>query len=95
MSTNSLYLLTEARKNKRTALLTFVRALLTHLSWVFKCSDNDCLYTGIPELGVPVIEPLVIHKLSMENGNGAVRVRASFYNVTIVGGSNYTITSVK
>ncbi|XP_049857354.1 circadian clock-controlled protein daywake-like [Schistocerca gregaria] len=50
---------------------------------------------GIPELAVPTIEPLVIPRLSMENGNGAVRVRAAFHNVTIVGASNYTVSTVK
>ncbi|PNF31867.1 hypothetical protein B7P43_G07915 [Cryptotermes secundus] len=50
---------------------------------------------GIPELSVPPMEPLVIPRLAMENGNGAVRVRATFNNMTIRGGSNYTITWIK
>jgi hypothetical protein len=50
---------------------------------------------GIPELSVPPMEPLVIGRLAMENGNGAVRVRAAFNNMTIRGGSNYTITWIK
>lgn len=50
---------------------------------------------GIPELSVPPMEPLVIQRLAMENGNGAVRVRAAFNNMTIRGGSNYTITWIK
>jgi hypothetical protein len=50
---------------------------------------------GIPELSVPPMEPLVIPRLAMENGNGAVRVRAAFNNMTIRGGSNYTITWIK
>jgi hypothetical protein len=41
------------------------------------------------------MEPLVIQRLAMENGNGAVRVRAAFNNMTIRGGSNYTITWIK
>jgi hypothetical protein len=41
------------------------------------------------------MEPLVIPRLAMENGNGAVRVRAAFNNMTIRGGSNYTITWIK
>jgi len=41
------------------------------------------------------MEPLVIGRLAMENGNGAVRVRAAFNNMTIRGGSNYTITWIK
>lgn len=50
---------------------------------------------GISELSVPPMEPLVIQRLAMENGNGAVRVRAAFNNMTIRGGSNYTITWIK
>jgi hypothetical protein len=41
------------------------------------------------------MEPLVIQRLAMENGNGAVRVRAAFNNMTIRGGNNYTITWIK
>jgi hypothetical protein len=41
------------------------------------------------------MEPLVIPRLAMENGNGAVRVRAAFNNMTIRGGSNYTILWIK
>jgi len=55
-----------------------------------------CIFVaGIPELSVPPMEPLVIGRLAMENGNGAVRVRAAFNNMTIRGGSNYTITWIK
>jgi hypothetical protein len=41
------------------------------------------------------MEPLVIPLLMMENGNGAVRVRAAFNNMTIRGASNYSITWIK
>jgi hypothetical protein len=41
------------------------------------------------------MEPLVIPLLKMENGNGGVRVRAAFNNMTIRGGTNYTITWIK
>jgi len=55
-----------------------------------------CIFVaGIPELSLPPLEPLVIGRLAMENGNGAVRVRAAFSNMTIRGGSNYTITWIK
>ncbi|XP_063224887.1 uncharacterized protein LOC134532380 [Bacillus rossius redtenbacheri] len=53
------------------------------------------LRVGIPEISVPPIDPLLMPRLSMENGNGAVRVRAVFGNITTRGGSNYTVTSVK
>jgi len=55
-----------------------------------------CIFVaGIPELSLPSLEPLVIGRLAMENGNGAVRVRAAFNNMTIRGGSNYTISWIK
>jgi len=51
--------------------------------------------TGIDELTVPPIEPLVIPKMQMENGHGAVRVRAILSNMTIHGASNYTVLNVR
>lgn len=67
---------------------------------------NDCIRTtlnhlrpyvleGIPEINVPSIEPLIIQKMQMENGHGPVRMRGIFSNMTIHGGGNYTILSVK
>jgi hypothetical protein len=41
------------------------------------------------------MEPLIIPHLAMENGNGAVRVRAAFNNMTIRGPSNYSISWIK
>ncbi|GLV39173.1 uncharacterized protein CBL_06224 [Carabus blaptoides fortunei] len=52
------------------------------------------LVEGIPDIGVPSIEPLVISRLSMENGAGAVRVRALFQNITVFGASNYTVGGI-
>lgn len=52
-------------------------------------------YLGIEELTVPPIEPLNIPKMQMENGHGAVRVRAILSNMTIHGASNYTVLNVR
>ena len=51
--------------------------------------------TGISDLNLPPIEPLNIPKLGMENGHGAVRVRALFSNITAYGPGNYTIGKVR
>ncbi|KAK9503716.1 hypothetical protein O3M35_010218 [Rhynocoris fuscipes] len=41
------------------------------------------------------MEPLRIPKMVMDNGNGPVRVRAQFSNITVYGATNYTILDVK
>lgn len=38
---------------------------------------------------------MVIPELKMENGQGPVRVRASFTNITAVGPGNYSLSKVK
>uniref|UniRef100_A0A1B6E265 Haemolymph juvenile hormone binding protein n=1 Tax=Clastoptera arizonana TaxID=38151 RepID=A0A1B6E265_9HEMI len=53
------------------------------------------LIAGIPEIKLPSIEPMTIPKMQMENGVGAVRVRATFSNMTIYGASNYSVLNVK
>ncbi|KAG5323115.1 TAKT protein, partial [Acromyrmex heyeri] len=53
------------------------------------------LVKGIPELDLPPIEPLVIPELKMENGQGPVRVRAIFTNITTIGPGNYSINKVR
>lgn len=44
---------------------------------------------------MPPIEPLVIPELKMENGQGPVRVRAIFTNITAIGPGDYTVTKVR
>ncbi|CAH1399277.1 unnamed protein product [Nezara viridula] len=67
---------------------------------------NDCirqafdhlrpyLSRGVPEIKLQSIEPLRISKMAMDNGNGAVRVRALFSNITVHGATNYTILDVR
>ncbi|KAL7294599.1 protein takeout-like [Trichogramma pretiosum] len=53
------------------------------------------LVKGIPELSLPPIDPLVIPELKIENGQGAVRVRALFSNITSFGAGNYSINKVR
>jgi len=44
---------------------------------------------------VPPIEPLIIPELKMENGQGPVRVRATFTNITTIGPGNYSVSKVR
>lgn len=53
------------------------------------------LKNGLPELGVPVLEPLHISEMRMENDAGAVRIKALFSNINVKGASNYTIREVR
>ncbi|NP_001153496.1 uncharacterized protein LOC100301488 precursor [Nasonia vitripennis] len=53
------------------------------------------LVEGIPELDLPPIEPLTIPELGMENGQGAVRIKALFTNITAFGPGNYSVNKVR
>lgn len=53
------------------------------------------LARGLPDLGIPPVEPLYIDRLVMENDAGPVRVTAAFTNITVIGPSNYTISKVR
>nr|CAI5842095.1 unnamed protein product [Callosobruchus analis] len=53
------------------------------------------LKSGISDIDVPSIDPLKINTLIMENGRGALRVKASFYNITTTGASNYSIGNIR
>ncbi|XP_032681342.1 uncharacterized protein LOC116848888 [Odontomachus brunneus] len=53
------------------------------------------LVNGIPELDLPSIEPLVIPELKIENGQGPVRIRALFNNITAIGPGNYSINKIR
>jgi hypothetical protein len=79
--------------------------------YIIPCSRNDpkidlCfqnllnhikpyLAKGIPELELPPIEPLVIPEMKIENGQGPVRVRAIFTNITAIGPGNYSISKAR
>ncbi|XP_077288836.1 protein takeout-like [Arctopsyche grandis] len=53
------------------------------------------LVNGLTDLNVPSIDPMLIPYMGMENGNGPVRVKAAFTNITAIGASNYTITKIR
>lgn len=50
--------------------------------------------TGIPELGLPVLEPMQINNIVFRQGDGAVNVQAKFMQVKVQGLSNYTTSYV-
>jgi len=68
-------------------LNTCLRGTFNHL--------RPYLVQGLPDLGVPSIDPLVIEKMVIENGVGSFRVRAMFTNITVNGASNYSIVNIK
>ena len=53
------------------------------------------LSRGLPDLGVPAVEPLFIEEMAMENNAGAVRIKALFTNMTAKGPSNFTVRDVR
>lgn len=53
------------------------------------------LINGIKEISVPSIDPFRIDKIVIENGQGALRIKASFFNVSASGASNYSVSSVR
>ncbi|XP_059049261.1 protein takeout-like [Achroia grisella] len=85
--------------------------LLTTPEYILPCSRSDpqldaCiknsfnhlrpyLARGLPDIGVPKVEPLIIDRLVMENDVGPVRVTAAFTNITVKGPSNYTISKIR
>nr|XP_027238475.1 protein takeout-like [Penaeus vannamei] len=51
-------------------------------------------HSGIPELGLPVLEPMQINNIVFRQGDGAVNVQAKFMQVKVQGLSNYTTSYV-
>lgn len=76
-------------------IMLFRGSCAYHRMTYFILYSRNVLSLGIEELTVPPIEPLVIPKMQMENGHGAVRVRAILSNMTIHGASNYTVLNVR
>lgn len=80
-------------------------------SFIQKCSRSDpqlnsCLRNtfnnlrphlarGIPEIGVPPMEPMKIDHLGIENQAGNIRIKGSFTNVINAGASNFTVKEVR
>ncbi|ENN72924.1 hypothetical protein D910_05518 [Dendroctonus ponderosae] len=52
------------------------------------------LINGLNDLNVPSIDPFKLDKIIIENGQGPLKVKAAFYNVTATGAQNYTVESI-
>jgi len=50
--------------------------------------------SGIPELGVPSIEPMLIPNIQFRQGDGAVTIQAVLSQVEVVGASNFTTNNI-
>jgi hypothetical protein len=80
-------------------------------SFLNKCSRSDpqlnaCLKKtfnnlkpylarGIPEIGLPPMEPLKVDALGIENTAGNIRIKGVFSNVVNAGASNFTVKEVR
>lgn len=53
------------------------------------------LNNGIPEFGIPSIEPLIIPEVVLDQGSGAISVRSTYTNVKVFGPSQFKLKSVK
>ncbi|XP_066159116.1 protein takeout-like [Euwallacea fornicatus] len=53
------------------------------------------LVNGLTDLNVPSIDPFKLEKIIIENGQGPLKVKASFYNVTANGAQNYTVEKIE
>lgn len=53
------------------------------------------ILTGIPELGVTGVEPIVIDEINLALGAGPDGYRATFKDVEAYGVSNLTVTNVR
>lgn len=52
------------------------------------------LVDGLADLRVPSIDPFQLEKIVIENGQGPLKVKASFYNVTATGAQNYSVEKI-
>lgn len=53
------------------------------------------LQDGIPEIGVPSLEPLIIPEMILSGGNEQTNYRGVAQNVKVYGASNFEITKLK
>lgn len=53
------------------------------------------MISGIPEIGLPPMEPLKIDLLGLENNAGNIRIKGAFTNVVNTGASNFTVKEVR
>ncbi|CAG9803920.1 unnamed protein product [Chironomus riparius] len=94
-----------------TTLFGYVLSQSFDTSFIQKCSRKDpqlntCLknsfnglkpylISGIPEIGLPPMEPLKIDLLGLENNAGNIRIKGLFTNVVNTGASNFTVKEVR
>ena len=50
---------------------------------------------GIPQIGVPPMEPMKIDYLGIENQAGNIRIKGAFTNVVNHGASNFTVKEIR
>lgn len=53
------------------------------------------LARGIPEIGIPPMEPLRIDQLALENNAGNIRIKGLFTKIVSSGASNFTVKEVR
>ncbi|KAL1491151.1 hypothetical protein ABEB36_011791 [Hypothenemus hampei] len=53
------------------------------------------LVNGLTDLDVPSIDPFKLERIIIENGQGPLKVKAAFYNVTATGAQNYTVERIE
>ena len=53
------------------------------------------LRDGIPELNIPVLEPMNLDKLAFVQRDGPVNIRARFNGVLVGGFSNFTLEELR
>ena len=53
------------------------------------------LARGIPEIGIPPMEPLKIDQLALENNAGNIRIKGLFTKIVSSGASNFTVKEVR
>lgn len=53
------------------------------------------LKKGIPELGIPSCEPLIIPEVILDQGTGAVSIKANYKNIKVYGPSNFMLKTIK
>ncbi|PSN37324.1 hypothetical protein C0J52_20875 [Blattella germanica] len=80
----------------RCRLLTdeFILKVISFLSFVCQF-QNGILFLGIPELNLPVLEPLVVPMIKLEQGSGSVKLRLALKDLKVYGLSQYIFREIK
>lgn len=70
--------------NSRVTWTTFLHYWLPKTWFAF-------IITGVPELGIPAIEPLIIPKIELQQGTKAINYKAVLTKLNLYGLSNYKV----